>query len=50
MEKLKAVSPLALAGGVVALALTQVSVLAVLAGLAVGMIGFALMPSDTVQR
>lgn len=39
-----------LVGGAVALALTQMSLASVLAGLAIGVIGHALMPRETIQR
>ena len=48
--EMKPATSLALAVAAVALALTQISVVAVLGGLAIGGIGFALMPRNTIQR
>jgi hypothetical protein len=47
---MKPTTSLVLAVAAVALALTQTSVAAVLAGVAIGGIGFALMPRKTIQR
>lgn len=47
---MKAVTSVALAGSVAALALTQMSVGSLLAGLAIGGLGYALMPRSTIQR
>jgi hypothetical protein len=47
---MKRVTSVALVGAVVALALTQISVVAALAGAAIGGIGYALMPRNTIQR
>ena len=47
---MKPVASLALAGSVAALALTHMSVGSLLAGLAIGGIGYALMPRSTIQR
>ena len=47
---MKPVTSLALLGSAVALALTQISVAAVLAGAALGGLGYVLMPRSTIQR
>jgi hypothetical protein len=50
--EMKPVTSLALVGSVaaVALTLTQISIIAVLAGAALGGIAYALRPRDTIQR
>jgi hypothetical protein len=49
---MKPITSVTLVGSVAALALTltQISVMAVLAGAAIGGIAYALMPRDTIQR
>jgi hypothetical protein len=48
--EMKRTTSVALVGTVVALALTQMNVLSVVLGAAIGCIGYALMPRETIQR